>query len=90
MNTDDPLASPEEYKAPSGEMGLPTLTPKVTIWKNLKYLDLGHFFVKQIVIINYHTHTIGAKVFIGFMQRLELYWHQNCTVCKKESSNNLI
>ena len=31
MNTDDPLASPEEYKAPSGEMGLPTLTPKVTI-----------------------------------------------------------
>ena len=31
MNTDDPLASQDEYKAPSGEMGLPTLTPKVTI-----------------------------------------------------------
>ena len=32
MNTNDPLASPEECKAPSGEMGLPTLTHKVTIW----------------------------------------------------------
>ena len=29
MNVDDPLAPPEEHEALSGEMSLPTLTPKV-------------------------------------------------------------
>ena len=31
MNVDDPLAPPEEHEALSGEMTLPTLTPKVIV-----------------------------------------------------------